>query len=248
MIVRRVFAVGITVFVSSLGLAGSGDAQPSPTDSIVQTQATVQAVDCDGEQLTLAGPGISSVIQSTLGSVIHVNGAVTPFCALSSYVGSSATAWLMPRGGQVVLVRLDVTSTVVPGNPASPSPPLAPASAPTYTTPPAYTPIPPPYTSGPPSYTPAPTYTPVPYTPAPQPPAYTPAPSPVGVILGAVLIGGLVYLLVRAANGSVYRLPYTGAYQQQPHQPYAGPYAKSPAYRYGPYRRCPNGTWSQWCR
>ena len=216
MIVRRVFAVGITVLVSFLGLAGSGDAQSGQPDRIVQLQTTVQAVDCDGQQLTLAGAGTSSVVQSTLGSVIHVNGAATPLCALSSYVGSPATAWIMPRGGQIVLARLDVAPTAAPAYPPAPSPPVAPASAPS------------------------------------PPPAYTPAPSPAAVVLGTVLIGGLVYLLVRAANGSLYRYPYsapyTGTYQQPTYRPYAGPYAGAPAYTYGPYRRCHDGTWNQWCR
>lgn len=230
---RRVFAIGITVLVSSLGLAGSGDAQPTTADSIVQTPTTVQAVDCDSQQVTLAGAGVSSVVQSTLGSVVHVNGAATPFCSLAAYVGAPATAWIMPRGGQMVLVRLDVTSTVVP------SPPAAPASAstppPVYTAPPSYTPIPSPYTTaGPP--------VPVPV------PSYTPSPSAGAVILGTVLIGGLVYLLIRSVNGSVYRLPYTGTYQQPAYSPYVGSYRTVPAYTYGQYRRCKDGTWSQWCR
>ncbi|MHB8730949.1 MAG: hypothetical protein ACYDAB_04080 [bacterium] len=242
---RRAFAVGITVLVSFLGLAGSGDAQTNTTDSIVQTQATVQAVDCDSQQVTLAGAGSSSVIQSTLGSIVHVNGAVTPFCSLSSYIGSSATAWVMPRGGQIVLVRLDVTSTVVPAFPTAPQPPVAPASAPWYT------PIPAPAPTSAPTYTPAPTYTSAPtYT--PPAPTYAPAPSPASVVLGTVLIGGLVYLLVRAANGTFYRYPYSyryaGGYQRPAYRPYVGPYAKAPAYNYGPYRRCRNGAWSQWCR
>ena len=236
MIVRRAFGVGICVFVSSLGLAGSGEAQINPTDS-VQTQATVQAVDCDSAQVTLAWAGASSVAQSTLGSIVHVNGAVTPFCALSSYIGSSATAWVMPRGGQIVLVRLDVTSAVAPPFPTAPQPSLAPASAP------PYTPIPAPA----PAYAPGPTDASVPPY-APAPPAYTSAPSPASVVLGTVLIGGLVYLLVRAANGTLYRYPYAGGYQQPAYWPYVGPYAKAPAYDYGPYRRCRDGVWSQWCR
>jgi len=245
MVVRRALALGIAVLISSLGLATSGDAQSGPTESIVETQTTVQAVDCDAQQITLAGAGVSSVAQSTLGTVIRVNGDVTPLCALSSYVGAPATAWVMARGGQVVLVRLDVTSTTVPTYPTSPAP-LAPAQAPadpTTTTP---------YPAAPPPYTPVPAAE-YPYSPAP--PAYTPVPSAAAVVLGTVLVGGLVYLLVRSATGGLYRYPYYGpyvrpytGYQQPAYRPYVGPYAKAPAYNYGPYRRCPDRSWGQWCR
>ena len=58
-----------------------------------------------------------------------------------------------------------------------------------------------------------------------------------------VLIGGLVYLLVRAANGSLYRYPYsapyTGKYQQPAYRPYVGPYATVPL---GDYTAGPNHT------
>ena len=219
MIVRRAFAVGVIVLVSFLGLAASGDAQSGQPDSIVQLRATIQAVDCDAQQVTLAGPGTPSVVQSTLGSVIRVNGAPTPLCALSSSVGTPATAWVMPRGGQIVLVRLEVAPPSGPAAPVQPGPPLAPAS------------------------------TPVP-APASPPAAYTP--SPAAIVLGTVLVGGLVYLLVRASNGTLYRYPYygpyAGSYPQPAYRPYAGPYAAAPAYTYGPYRRCHDGTWAQWCR
>lgn len=220
MIVRRAFAGGIIVLVSCLGFAASGDAQSGPTQSIVQLQTTVQAVDCDGQQVTLVGPGASSVVQSTLGSVIRVNGADTPLCGLAPFVGAPATAWVMARGGQIVLVRLEVASTPVPAYPPV-TPPIAPAAAP-------------------------------PYPPAAPVPIYTPAPSPAAVVLGTVLVGGLVYLLIRAADGTLYRYPYAapyaGAYQRPVYRPYVGPYARVPAYTYGPYRRCPNGTWGRWCR
>ncbi len=246
MIVRRAFAVGVIVLIASLGLAGSGEAQSGPGDSIVQTQTTVQAVDCDGQEVTLSSAGASSTVQSTLGSVVHVNGATTPFCSLSSYIGAPATAWVMARGGQIVLVRLDVASTTAPGDPASPQPPLAPASVPSTTGPtasaPGYAPI---------SYTPippdsAPAYTPPPYTPPPYTPAPSYAPSVGAIVLGTVLVGGIIYLLVRAANGSFYRYPYYDSGYQ--YRPYVGPYAKAPAYNYGPYRQCREGIWSQWCR
>jgi hypothetical protein len=234
MVVRRALALGIIVLISSLGLATSGEAQSSPTDPVIQTQATVQAIDCDTQQVTLAGAGVSSVAQSTLGTVIHVNGDAVPLCGLSPYVGAPATAWVMARGGQVVLVRLDVTSTTVPSYPSGPAP-MIPASnppAPTASNP---------YQTGQPASVPYPAAL----------PAYTPVPSAAAVVLGTVLVGGLVYLLVRAANGGLYRYPYYGPYvprYQPQYRPYVGPSAKVPAYNYGPYRRCPDRSWGQWCR
>lgn len=222
MVVRRALALGISGLILSLGLATSSDAQSDPTEAVIQTQTTIQAVDCDSQQVTLTGAGASSVAQSTLGTVISVNGAPTPLCALSPYVGLPAAAWVMARGGQIVLVRLDVTSAAVPTYPAPA--PVAPASAP-----PAD-----PY----PGPAPAP------------PPAYTPVPPVAAVVLGTVLVGGLIYLLVRGADGVLYRYPYGpyGRYRQPGYPPYVGPYARVPAYTYGPYRRCSDRSWSQWCR
>lgn len=252
MIVQRAFAVGGIVLIASLGLAGSGEAQSGPSDSIIQTQATVQAVDCDGQQVTLSSAGATSTAQSTLGSVVHVNGAAAPFCSLSSYIGAPATAWVMARGGQIVLVRLDVTSTVAPGYPASPQPSLVPAFVPSTADPSAsapgdtsipYTPIPPQPASAPSD---TPVFTPPAYTPPPSAPAPSYAPSAAAIVLGTVLVGGIVYLLVRSTNGSLYRYPYY--HMGYSYRPYVGPYTTAPAYDYGPYRRCRDGGWNQWCR
>jgi hypothetical protein len=71
------------------------------------------------------------------------------------------------------------------------------------------------------------------------------------VVLGTVIVGGLLYLLLRSADGAFYRYPYYGPYVIYPHpayRPYVGPYLRVPAYTYGPYRRCHDGSFGQWCR
>lgn len=220
MIVRRVSAVGVIVLVLSLGLAAPGESQSGQPDFTVQFKTTLQAVDCDGQQLTLAGPGASTVVQSTLGTVIHVDGAVTPFCSLSPLVGAPATAWVIARGGQIVLVQLDVVSGAAP----VPAPPVQPDPG-------------------------APSPVPAAPSPA-DPPAYNSAPSGAAVVLGTVIVGGLLYLILQSADGAYYRYPYSGPYgdPRPAYRPYAGPYIGVPGYTYGPYRRCHDGTYSHWCR
>ena len=63
--------------------------------------------------------------------------------------------------------------------------------------------------------------------PAPPPapaPAATAAPLPIaGVVLGTILVAGLTYLLVHAADGGYYRYPYYGAYYRYYYRPYYTP-------------------------
>jgi hypothetical protein len=71
--------------------------------------------------------------------------------------------------------------------------------------------------------TPAPTY------PAPT---YSTAPPWLGIVLGTIVVGGLVYLLVRGHDGAVHRYPYSRQYDQYRRgDPYYGPN------QYDQYRR-----------
>jgi len=183
----------------------------------VQLRGTIQAVDCDAQQLVLAGPSGATVLRSVLATVVRVNGAIASLCALTPFVGSPATVSVLAVGGQFVIAQLDVSAPV-----GASAPPQAAAYAP--------------------SSVPVPT--------ASQPPG--PAPALAGAVLGTVQLGGRVFLLVQAASGVLYRYPYYGpyyrAYYAPTYRPYAGPYQYAPAFTYGPYRRCPDRTWSQWCR
>jgi hypothetical protein len=126
-LVRRVIAIGASILMLSLGLVASGEAQSTQPDSTVKFQAVVRAVDCEQQQLTLAGPGAVAVVQSTLGTVIQVDGAPTPLCGLSTFVGAHATAWVIARAGQIVLTRLEVVSAGEPPGAASVAPPPSPS-------------------------------------------------------------------------------------------------------------------------
>ncbi len=209
---RRIAGLVISILVALLCAAAPSDAQPAQTSQPLRYQGTIQAVDCDAQQVMLAGGTGPVVLQSTLATEIRVNSTASSLCSLQSFVGALATAWIMVSGGQLIVARLEVSEA-----PVVPVPPQ-----------------------------------PVPYAPASGPPVVAPQPSLAGLVLGTILIGGLTYLLVHAANGTLYRYPYDGRYRENYYQPsyhpYAGPYRTAPAYTYGPYRRCPNNTWSQWCR
>jgi hypothetical protein len=69
-------------------------------------------------------------------------------------------------------------------------------------------------------------------------PTYSAAPPWLGIVLGTIVVGGLVYLLVRGHDGAVHRYPYNRQYDQYRRgDPYYGPYQYAPSqrdYRYGP--------------
>jgi hypothetical protein len=80
-------------------------------------------------------------------------------------------------------------------------------------------------------------------TPAPTSPAptYSSVPPWLGIVLGTIVVGGLVYLLVRGHDGVVHRYPYSGPYDQYRGGPNYGPspydpYQRENPYGYGPYR------------
>jgi hypothetical protein len=104
--------------------------------------------------------------------------------------------------------------------------------------------------------------------PAPAAPTYSTVPPWLGIVVGTIIVGGLVYLLVRGHDGAIHRYPYSGRYDQ-PYGPYygpppyqydpyqRGPYPRAPygygpyqygPYQYGPYQRCSDRAYDQWCR
>jgi hypothetical protein len=93
--------------------------------------------------------------------------------------------------------------------------------------------------------------TPPPVVPAPAP-GYVVVPPLAGIVLGTIVIGGLIYLLVRGRDGRLYHYPYYGpyyrAYYRPDYRPYRGPLLHAPFYQYGPARRCRDGSFGRWCR
>jgi hypothetical protein len=104
--------------------------------------------------------------------------------------------------------------------------------------------------------------TPVPAYPAPAAPTYSRVPPWLGIVVGTIIVGGLVYLLVRGHDGAIHRYPYSGRYDQSygpyygpspyPYDPYQrGPYPRSPygygPYPYGPYVQCSDRAYDRWC-
>ncbi len=179
---RRLTAIITMVLLGSLGLVGIGNAQ---TQS-VQIQGTIQAVDCQTQQLTLNTAGGPTTLQVTNQTAIYANGAPASLCALQSVVGAPATALVAPSDNQFVLGRVDVGASVAPAQPA-------------------------PGTVLPPSTSPI-----------------------VGIALAALVFGGLAYLILHHPNNN--------NHDDNPD------YYSGGGYTHGPYRRCADGSWNQWCR
>jgi hypothetical protein len=183
-----------------LALPGSGQAQTS-----VEVEGTIQAVDCAAQSVVLSSPGGSNVVNVGPYTAVLVNSTGVSLCALRSYIGAYATAWLIAGENTFTATRIDVYASAAP-QPSSPAPV----------------------------------------------PAYVAVPSLAGVVLGTIVVAGLVFLLVRGYDGRLYHYPYYGpyyrTYYRPAYRPYAGPLVGAPAYHYGPYRHCPDGAWSRWCR
>lgn len=179
---RRLIAIITMVLLGSLGLVGTGNAQLQS----VQIQGTIQAVDCQTQQLILNTSGGPTTLQVTNQTAIYANGTPASLCALGSVVGAPATALVAPSDNQFVLGRVDVGASVTPAQPA-PGTVLAPSTPPI-----------------------------------------------VGIAIGALLLGGLAYLILHHPNNN-----------NRDYNPddYSGR-----GYSYGPYRRCADGSWNQWCR
>jgi len=180
---RRLTAIITMVLLGSLGLVGIGNAQ---TQS-VQIQGTIQAVDCQTQQLTLNTSGGPTTLQVTNQTAIYANGTPAPLCALRSVIGAPATALLSPSDNQFVVGRVDVGASVATAQPA-PGTVLGPSTPPI-----------------------------------------------VGIALGALVFGGLAYLILHHPNNN--------------NRDYYPDYYSGRGNSSGPYRRCSDGSWTnQWCR
>lgn len=104
---RHVTAIAVSVLLACLALAGTGSAQ---TLQPAQIQGTIQSVDCQSGQVTLATAGGNDTFQATNQTAAYVNGASADFCSLRSYTGAQATASVIPTGDQFDLSQINVTS------------------------------------------------------------------------------------------------------------------------------------------
>lgn len=104
---RHVTAIAVSVLLACLAVAGTGSAQ---TLQPVQIQGTIQSVDCQSGQVTLATAGGSDTFQADNQTAAYVNGTPADFCSLRSYTGAQATASVIPTGNQFDLSQINVTS------------------------------------------------------------------------------------------------------------------------------------------
>jgi hypothetical protein len=231
------FALGVLMALLAWPEAGTAQAPQS-----IRFQAGIRAVDCNAMTVTLDTGGRVAVYRAAGAASFYVNGLGVGLCGLQQYAGAPASVWLTALGNELLITRIDV------GGPAAAPTPAAPA---TYTAPQTLpAPAPSPYTQP----APYPYSQPAPYPymyPAPYPYAYPapyPYPSIAGVVLGTIVVGGLLYLLVRGASGYLYRYPYYGSYYRHYYRPYYAPYLG--LYRYAPaYRWCPGYRhYGAWCR
>jgi hypothetical protein len=260
---QRLTAVLVTVLLVILGLAGTGQAQ-----SGIQVQGTIQSVDCQSGTIVLNGPEGSNTVYVSDNTVVVVNSANIAFCSLASYLGQPAIAYLVASGNQFVATQISVTgsATVQPSAPVAPV-----DAGNTYDeTSGAYAPLPIDGTvlgivvvaglnyllvQGPdgqyyryPYYGSYYSYYYEPYYQAYYGPYY-PYLAPVitvpeailGIVLGTVFVGGLLYLLTNY-NGHYWRYPYYGPYYhyyyRAGYHPYRGPsigYASAPVRQGDPH-------------
>ncbi len=147
---RRVTAVITGLLLACFGFAEAGSAQAQQP---LQVQGTLEAANCQAQELTLNTSGGAATFPVTNQTAIYVNGRLTSVCALAPLAGAPVTAYLVPENSQFILGRLDVSA------PQGASPP-APAGV-----------------AAPPSSSTA-----------------------VGIALGALVLGGLAYLILHNAT------------------------------------------------
>ena len=104
---RQSTAIIAVVLLACLGLAGTGSAQvPQP----VQISGTIQAVNCETGQITMATGSGNDTFQATNQTTAYVNGTAISLCSLRSYVGDQAAAALIPTNNDLVLSQVNVTT------------------------------------------------------------------------------------------------------------------------------------------
>jgi len=240
---RQVTALALVVLMALLGWSDTSYAQAPQS---IRFQATIRAVDCNALTMTLdTGAGVG-VYRAAGAATFFVDGVGVALCDLKRYIGAPTSVWLTALGNELLITRLDAGGqAVAPPPQQAPVPYTAPPQTAPVPSPNPYTyPVPPPY-----PYTyPAPA--PYPYTyPAAAPYAYAyPYPSIAGVVFGTIVVGGLLYLLVRGTSGYLYRYPYYGSYYRYYYRsgylPYNGPYRYAPAYQWCRGKR----GYGSWCR
>jgi len=229
---RQVTALALGLLIALLGWPEVGRAQAPQS---VRFQATIRAVDCNASTVALDTGARVGVYRAAGAATFYVNGAGVSLCHLQQYLGAPASVWVTALGNELLITQIEI------GGPAEIAPPAAQTPAP-YTAPPT------PPASAPYPYT-APTPAPYPYAyPATYPYTYYPTPAPyysypsvAGVVLGTIIVGGLVYLLVRGATGYLYRFPYYGRYYHYYYRPIYRPYYGG--FKYAPAYRWCNGFW-----
>lgn len=186
---RQLTAAVAVLLLACLGFAGTGSAQ---VPQAVQISGTIQTVNCDTGQVTMATGAGNETFQATTQTAAYVNGAAVPLCSLQSYAGDQAAAAVIPTNNELVLSQVNVTAAQTAPSSSSSilsspiavglgalllggiigyivghnnAPAQAPAYDPAYNTP-VQTPVSYPYGSG------APVYYPYGYTPAYLPSNY----------------------------------------------------------------------------
>ncbi|HLJ62189.1 MAG TPA: hypothetical protein VKZ50_20910 [bacterium] len=242
---RNVVALLLGLLVPLLGFAGVGQAQSS-----IQVQGTIEAVDCDAQTITLSNGDTSNTITVAPYTAILIDSSSVPLCALQQYIGAPITVWLVANGSDFAATRVDVSGQAYATPPSAPPAPIA------------YQPTPLPIEGvvlgtivvagllyllvhGPdggyyryPYYGSYYHYYYRPYYrayygyyPPSCPEIVVPAPI-VGLVLGTIVVGTLVYLVSRDNDGHFYRYPYYGPYRAHyyhpAYQPYRGTYGSAP--------------------
>src|SRR5579872_2665693 len=113
---RQLTAVVTVVLITCLGLASVGSAQAQQP---LQIQGTLQAANCQAQEITVNTSGGASTFAVTNQTAIYVNGTLTPVCSLQSFVGAPVTVYLVPSNSQFVLGRVDVSAPQAASQPAS---------------------------------------------------------------------------------------------------------------------------------
>ncbi len=112
---RRLTATIIVTLLACLGLADIGNAQ---VPQALQIQGTIQAVDCQAQQLTLNTSGGTTTLQSTGQTAIFVPGGLTQLCSLQAFIGAPAAVLVTPSDNQFILNRVDVGAPQAASQPA----------------------------------------------------------------------------------------------------------------------------------
>jgi len=113
---RQLTAFITVVLLTGLGFTGIGNAQ---TQQVVQMQGTIQAVDCQNQELTLTTSGGATTFAATSQTAVYVNGTPAQLCALQSDIGAPATVSVVPSNSEFVLGQVNVTAPQAAAQPTT---------------------------------------------------------------------------------------------------------------------------------